>query len=312
MLLAACRHGSAATPDPGEDGVRPPRIIDTAALYRMRGAWRWSHTTTEEGTYRIERERWLIDAIERLPDGHDALLGRYRRDVNVVSLDGTPFVCSQQAAYTQVAVHDVKITAREGEVVVEETGYRTLPSPCEHGFRKLGSYRAMIADRRVTLAWDGGSQTLISLGDDIYPADAVELPAQPGDDAGRFGGRWRWSMRSRADDGDVRDEEERWELAVGGDGTVGGTYQRAVVVSSGDGAPLACAGATSYGFVDRYTLRGAIGEDGLRFDEVAVEPGDHPCLAATPDRHLDSAFGEVEGDYLILTWRGKRRQVLHR
>ena len=58
--------------------------------------------------------------------------------------------------------------------------------------------------------------------------------------------------------------------------------------------------------------------DGLREEEHwhlyehAVEPGDHPCLRATPKRNLDEATAEQIGDYLVLEWRGKRREILYR
>jgi len=307
LALAACR-GHASSPAPtGPD--RPPRLRDLAAQLRLRGAWRWIHTSSEDGTYRIERERWMIDAI----DGA-ALTGRYRRDLIVISLDGSPFVCSQQAVYAQVAVYDVRVTARHDAITIEETGYRTMASPCEPGFRKLGSYRATVDDdRHVTLAWDGGAQTLTTLGGELYRPEAVALPPVPEDPAGALGGAWAWSMRSRDEEGDVRDEAERWELAIGDDGTVGGTYERSVVVSASDGKDFPCAGAPAYGFVDRYTVRGGLdAEGGLRFDEVAVEPGQHACLDGVSDRHLDSAAGRADGAFLVLTWRGQRRQVLHR
>jgi len=37
-----------------------------------------------------------------------------------------------------------------------------------------------------------------------------------------------------------------------------------------------------------------------------------PCLRTTPHRALDEATAEQIGDYLILAWRGKRRQILYR
>ncbi len=305
VAAAACRRGHPPEPVVTD----PPRPTDLVELYRMRGAWTWIHTSTVDGTMRLERERWLIDGIERQPDGHEALIGRYRRDLVVFSVDGSPFVCSQQAAYTQIAVFDVRVTAHQDEVSIEETAYRTMPSPCEPGFRKLGRYVATFTeDLRPVLSWDGGSQALTSYGAVPYRPAAVDLPALPDGP----GGAWRWAMRSRDEEGDVRDEDERWELAVGDDGAIGGTYLRSVMVSSGDGRVLPCAGATSYGFLDRYTVRGVVDGDSLRFDEIAVEPGTHPCLAGTPERRLDSASGRVDGGFLVLTWRGQRRQVLHR
>jgi hypothetical protein len=53
-------------------------------------------------------------------------------------------------------------------------------------------------------------------------------------------------------------------------------------------------------------------EEHWHFYERATEPGDHPCLRVTPRRALDEATAEQLGDYLVLEWRGKRRQVLYR
>jgi hypothetical protein len=75
---------------------------------------------------------------------------------------------------------------------------------------------------------------------------------------------------------------------------------------------MLCAGASHYGYADRYLLRGKRGEDGWRIDETAVFAGEHPCLADTPGRTLDAATASDDGDYLVLHWRGKRRQVLAR
>jgi hypothetical protein len=50
----------------------------------------------------------------------------------------------------------------------------------------------------------------------------------------------------------------------------------------------------------------------LAIRETAVSAGDHACLRARRARSLDSATLEVRGDFLVLEWRGKRRQVLHR
>ena len=238
--------------------------------------------------------------------------GRYRRDVAVVALDGTSFLCNQQPAYLQSAVFDVRVQVADGELVVDELGYRTAPSPCEPGFRRLGSYRATLDRPRIHLAWDGGEQTLQRVPDDSFAAGDLELTALPAELAARLTGSWHWSLRSYDDQHQVHEEEEAWELAVADDGTAGGTYVREVTVRSGDGADLACAGAPSWRFTDRYTLRGKVVDGILDLEEVAVDAGTHPCLAATPERHLDTATGVSIGEHLVLTWRGKRKQVLHR
>jgi len=287
--------------------------LDALLLQGTRGAWRWLHGSQAEGTYRLERERWLLDAITIDPDsGHKVVRGRYRRDVAVVARDGKPFLCNQQAAYLQSAVFDVRIHVEDGGLIVDELDYRTAASPCEPGFRRLGRYQATLERPNVVLRWDGGEQTLQPVPDDSFAAAELELEALPADPGARLAGAWHWTMRSYDGENDIQDETETWELAVADDGTAGGTYVRDVTVWSADGSDLACAGAPSWRFVDRYTLRGKLIGDQLDLEEVGVDAGTHPCLAATPDRHLDTATGMTVGAHLVVTWRGKRRQVLHR
>ena len=81
---------------------------------------------------------------------------------------------------------------------------------------------------------------------------------------------------------------------------------------STDGTPIACAGTPSWTFDDAYVLDGQKEEDHWHFHELAVEPGDHPCLRATPKRILDEATAEQIGDFFIFEWRGKRREILYR
>ncbi|MBA3542391.1 MAG: hypothetical protein H0T79_22435, partial [Deltaproteobacteria bacterium] len=109
-----------------------------------------------------------------------------------------------------------------------------------------------------------------------------------------------------------RDESEWWEITRRSETRLDATYRRRVTVRSVDGKPITCAGAPSWHYDDAYILEGQREEEHWRFNEVAVEPGDHPCLRATPRRSLDEATAEQLGDYLTVEWRGKRRQILHR
>ena len=85
-----------------------------------------------------------------------------------------------------------------------------------------------------------------------------------------------------------------------------------MIVKSPDGSAIHCAGAPTWSFDDGYVLDGQREEEPWHFHELAAEPGDHACLKATPKRSLDEATAEQLGDYLVLEWRGKRRQVLYR
>ena len=125
-------------------------------------------------------------------------------------------------------------------------------------------------------------------------------------------GAWRWDATSVDDDGNLRDETEWWELTRRTETRIDATYRRRVTVRSPDGKPIACANAPSWSFDDAYVLDGQREEEHWHFHELAVDPGDHPCLRATPKRTLDEATAEQIGDYFVLEWRGKRHQILYR
>jgi hypothetical protein len=281
----------------------------TYPILDLIGGWRWILRTEEAGTTRVEDERWRLR-----PEGsdHTKLVGRYMRTVDVVSSDGRPFACNQRPHYRQRAIYDVTVTPDPHDArtyVIHETGYRTEPGPCDHGFRHVDDYRARLAGERLTLAFPGGTQTLLRTDDD----DAPPLPVAPWSDvAANPAGPWRWLSTSYDDDGNVRDEVEWWEITSRTDTILDATYRRRVTVRSPNGSPITCAGAPSWSFDDAYVLTGQREEEHWHLIETAVDPGDHPCLRATPRRHLDEATAERLGDYLVLEWRGKRRQVLYR
>jgi hypothetical protein len=225
----------------------------------------------------------------------------------VIALDGESFLCNQRTAYQQAAVFDVIVRIDDAVLDVEEVAYDTVASPCEPGERRLARYRGRLSSAGITLAWDGGEQVLRPLPAREVPRAALELPRPPG-----IAGAWRWVMRGHDGKGQVRDEVESWELAVNERGDLGGTYVREVVTWALDGSTISCAGAASWRFTDRYTVRGTVDGDAFTITEITVDAGDHPCLAPTPTRHLDAGRGVRVGDHLVLTWQGDRRQVLHR
>jgi len=284
--------------------VTPP--VEQIALTDLIGGWRWMHRADEEGTSRIEDERWRFRPD---PDHPATLLGTYLRSVEVRSLDRVPFQCNQRPLYVQRARYDVTATVdpSSGTFVVHETAYATEPSPCDHGFRHLGDYRAHPIGNRLTLDWDGGSQTLWQIDDAIAP-----LPGSPWSTDAPPDGSWRWDATSIDPDGNVRDESEWWQITARTPTRFDATYRRRVSVHSRDGSPITCASAPSWQFDDVYALEGQKEEDHWRMFERAVDPGDHPCLRATPRRSFDEATGEVLGGYFVLEWRGKRHQVLYR
>jgi len=299
VLAAACQPPGTATP---ATRPAPPPSVDQ--LTGLVGGWRWLLRTSEAATTRVEAEAWRFRPSAGVPT---QLSGRYVRDVEVRSDDRVPFGCNQRPWYRQRAVYDITVEATASGFAVRETDYHAEPSPCDHGFRRLGAYTAIAAGGRLTLAWDGGSQTLWQIDDEL-----TDLPASPWPSTPEIAGPWRWDATSYDDTGNLRDESEWWELTRRTATRIDATYRRRVTVRSPDGTPITCAGAPSWSFDDAYVLDGQREEEHWHFYELAADPGDHPCLKATPRRTLDEATAEQLGDHLVLEWRGKRRQILYR
>jgi len=297
-LAVACQPRS---PN-GTSASRPP-IAHALSLADLIGAWRWQHRATEQGTTRVEEEVWQL----RPGDVPTQLVGRYVRTVDVHSDSGAPFACNQRPVYRQRAVFDVTVELTRGGFAIHERAYRVEPSPCDHGFRHLGSYTGALDGERLRLSWGDGEQTLLQIDRELAALPADPWPAEPA-----IVGSWRWDATSYDDEGNVHDESEWWEITRRDETQLDATYRRRVTVRSPDGATIACASGPRWSFDDAYVLDGRREEEHWHFYERGVEPGDHPCLRAFPQRALDEATAEQIGDYLILEWRGKRRQVLYR
>jgi hypothetical protein len=294
LVLAAL----AGCPAAGKPPVNPdhdPRIAATII-----GEWRWVQLVEEDGTRRTEDERWQL-----VPDGTGmGVRGRYVRDVTVQSTDGEPFACNQAQEYRQRAVFDVVVAGR----VIRETGYRTEPSPCDHGFRKLGEYTATVGEQRVVLAWDGGEATLLRTGP---PPAALAEPAWAGDRPSPLGA-WTWAATWQDPRGARRNAAEEWTIAKGPEDSLNISVVRTVESVDPDGEAIECAGADRWTVVERVAMEAHPEGEILRIRETAVETTPHPCRAMSPNRVLDDATVEQIGDYLVVEWRGKRRQVLRR
>ena len=300
FLLAAC-------PGPGGSGSRRAPPEHAFELGQLVGGWRWMLRTSEAGTTRIEEEQWRFRLAAGVPN---KLVGRYIRTIEIRSDDGMPFQCNQRAVYRQRAVYDIDVQLSGTGFVIRELDSRAEPSPCDHGFRKMTGYTAELRGNRLALRWSGdkpGTQTLWQVDQEDR-----ELPADPWSDKPTLAGVWRWDARSYDDDGNIREEHEWWHVTPRGERRLDATYRRQVIVMSPDGGPIACAKAPRWTFDDGYILEGEAEEQHWHFHERAAEPGDHACLRPTPRRTLDEATAEQLGDYLILEWRGKRRQVLYR
>jgi hypothetical protein len=304
-MLAACEPPGRGTPT-----TRPAPPGQQLVLLDLVGGWRWLYRTEEQGTARVEDERWRLR-----PDPEHAmqLVGRYVRTVEVRSLDRAPFQCNERPWYRQRALYDVTVALADEGVRVVETGYTTEPSPCDHGFRHVGEYHGDVTGDRMALHWGpnasatGGTQTLWQIDSAVQP-----LPDAPWPSSYDPAGAWRWDGTSYDEAGNLRDESEWWQITRRSETRLDLTYRRRVTVRSPTGAAIACANAPTWSFDDAYVLDGQKEEEHWHFHELAVEPGDHPCLRATPKRNLDEATAEQLGDFFVLEWRGKRHQILYR
>jgi hypothetical protein len=285
----------------------PPPLAQVTTMRDIVGTWRWILKSEADGTASVEDEHWYLARTSE----PGKLVGRYTRDVEIRSTDGQPFRCNQRPWYRQRAVFDVtaQLDPQTLGFAITETDVHTEPSPCDHGIRHTGSYTGTLDGEKLTLAFgDGGTQTLLHTSDEVpSPIPSATWEAKPS-----LYGPWRWDATSFDDDGNLRDETEWWELVRRSDTRIDATYRRRVVVRSPDKSVIACANGPSWRLDDAYILEGQREEEHWRFVEVAVEPGDHPCMRTTPRRALDEMTAEQIGDYLMIEWRGKRRQVLHR
>ena len=279
------------------------KFRDERALAALIGQWRWVHLVDEGTTRRTEDERWQF-----LPKKGGGVIGRYVREVRVESTNGRPFTCNQRLAYTQRAVFEVEAAATKDGAFVRETGYRTEPSPCDHGFRKLGTYRLAVGDQAAVLAWNGGQSTLLRTGS---APDALVQPAWRGDRA-VIGGSWTWTATWIEPRGPRRVAKESWEIGNGPGSTIIATVARTIETIDPDGARIACAGGDRWTYTEKVAVEGHREGELIRFREVGVQAAPHPCQATSPRRLLDDATVELIGDFLVLEWRGERRQVLVR
>ena len=294
--VAAAGCGPAPAPPPGA-----VPFAEIAAAVRIAGDWRWAHVSAEDGTRRREREHWLL-----VRDGLTRVRGSYLRDVEIELLtdDGAVFACNQRPSYRQEARFDVVGVVETDGMRLEEVGYQATPSPCDPGLRQLAGYHAHVDHTGRLVLIGERSVARLTVGDGSPPPPALPPPAT-------VDGGWRWSATSWTGDGYVQREDEVWHLAVHGD-EVRGSYVRTVALVDPDGADIPCAGADRYQYVDTYRVEGKVTADGWRLREAAVTPGRHPCLAGMPTRTVDEATAVLDGGFLVLTWRGPRRQVLER
>ena len=312
VALSCSQAAPRGAPDEPVPAPAPARVPLTVG--DIVGHWKWSLVSEEDGVRRVEVETWrfqVAEAADGAASGAAAgphLVGSCERAVTFMSLDGMPFSCNQELSYRLQATYQIDGHIVGGDhALLAERDYQVTPSPCERGERRLATYQArLLPGGQLRMHWADGRQTLARI-----QASEANPPAASGSAGDTLTGHWRWQSRNQEGD-EVRVESEAWELheAVS-TGKLEGTVERMVTVFARHGTRYACSDDTFYRYRDRYTVRGSRQGADLTVSEVAVEPEKHPCLDYH-ERHLDAALGSVIGEYVVLTWRGGKRQVLHR
>lgn len=284
------------------------RSLATRAI----GDWQSVSRGNQGNATILEQESWHIELD---PTVAETLRGHYRRVVTFRNRDGALFACNQRTSYQQITTYTLTGRLDQVPLTLRETAFEVEPSPCEHAFRRLTAYQVSIVGPTLGLQFADGNQTLWPTNG--QPFNATPYGNQALADGGEHGdgldGLWRNELTTVDERGDFRTETEAWQFTESA-GQLGGTYRREVTVRSSDGAPFRCANAAQYSYHDVIEFtghrQGATQTYALR--EIAIAADRAPCLAPMPGRALDEATFEKRGNYLVIEWRGKRRQVLFR
>ena len=292
---------------------------------RAIGNWQSVSRANQGNATILEQESWHIELD---PTVAETLRGHYRRVVTFHNRDGALFACNQRASYQQITTYTLTGRLDQVPLTLCETAFEVEPSPCEHAFRRLTAYQVSIVGPTLGLQFADGNQTLwpsngrhqdsrfnATLHAD-QPWPAFSIDSEHDDSTSEYNsldGLWRNELTTVDERGDFRTEAEAWQFTESA-GQLGGTYRRDVTVRSSDGAPFRCANASQYSYHDVIEFtghwQGASQTYALR--ELAIAADRAPCLAAMPGRALDEATFEKRGNYIVIEWRGKRRQVLYR
>ncbi len=124
----------------------------------LNGIWdfqqRSSTPVDGEGDLHSEREEWhLVDMGGKLAGYYDRIVERSKgRGV---------FACSGSAQFRSVTRYTLRGRRSGDRFFLNETDYRSEPSPCENGGRRVDSYRGTILPMgQLLLEWSGGQQIL--------------------------------------------------------------------------------------------------------------------------------------------------------
>ena len=134
--------------------VEPARqVVGTAPVT---GDWEWQLRSIDaEGDERLEREEW------HLAESDAGIAGWYERTVTRARGEGT-FACNGEARYLTVTRYAISGSRAGDRVSLSETEYKSAPSRCDNGLRRLDSYRGTLSadGGELSLSWGPGTQLL--------------------------------------------------------------------------------------------------------------------------------------------------------
>lgn len=122
-------------------------------------------------------------------------------------------------------------------------------------------------------------------------------------------GTWDWLYRSSTQQGDLRIEEEEWNLHQKGS-RVSGDYLRQVTILSLDQKPFRCNGLFGFLLTSRVRLSGEVRGDAFVLQETSVEQEPSPCS----DEKMSprSYEGSLLGNHLSLRYPGGQQTLVRR
>lgn len=265
----------------------------------LTGVWGAVDRRIDGGDERIEKHELHIERRG------DSMTGFWTRSLSWHSLDGRPFACNGKPRYevrwrSIVAgpvggdIADLRTMAARQETL--EAGCPPNPPPQACRLHRTGSDLVAICGKR----WVKLSQRL---GAPVPLALALGVP-------GKVTGVWTWHNKSNDAQGDVKIEDEVWNLLQRNEEIVG-YYDRQVIVRSGDGRRFVCNNELAYANVTRYRVAGKIVDGQLVIRELDYRA--QPGLCETGKRRLDSYRGVVStsSDSIRLAW-SKGAQLLIR
>jgi hypothetical protein len=269
--------------------------------------------TDDNKTDIVEKEQWQLQID---PNDSNRLLGEAIRIITISNVDGIPFRCNGRSRYELRSIYQLRGDRTALPVMLDERLIRTEPSPCEHGFRQTTSYALDVQDQTLDVTFADGSQQMQRVQSGWPVAEPPPLDLR---------GRWISTEVTIDEASHRRIAVEHWQISwlpTAIDmkkASMGATYQRWVTNARGSNELITCANAAAFSYQENAVAEGTLvknADDELLFSmrELAISRSAHPCLDPTfsPIQPLNEATFELRGDYLVVEWRGKRRQVLHR